>query len=233
MKKLIVIDTVLLLVFSIIPVNSSIETVAAPTEINKNISEVAIVEEISSRSLEEKRVEEQPIEEPTAPVEEPPVEEVPAPVEEIKKNLEFNIDSNLRILSNLSSEDFDKMLEGTALKGIGPALAQAEKEHGINGLYLLGLACLESSYGNSSFAKNRNNLVGWGAYDNNPQNAKYFSSKSECILYVANKLKTNYLSESGPYFNGYTATAINKKYSSDKKHAQKIVSIVNNLKNKI
>lgn len=221
MKKLIVIDTVLLLVFSIIPVNSSIETVAAPTEINKNISEVAIVEEISSRSIEENRVEE------------PPIEEVPAPVEEIKKNLEFNIDSDLRILSNLSSEDFEKMLEGTALKGIGPALAQAEKEHGINGLYLLGLACLESSYGNSSFAKNRNNLVGWGAYDNNPQNAKYFSSKSECILYVANKLKINYLSETGSYFNGYTATAINKKYSSDKKHAQKIVSIVNNLKNKI
>ena len=221
MKKLIVIDTALLLVFSIIPVNSSIETVAAPTEINKNISDVAIVEEISSRSLEENRTEE------------PPIEEVPAPVEEIKKNLEFNIDSDLRILSNLNSEDFDKMLEGTALKGIGQALEQAEKEHGINGLYLLGLACLESSYGNSSFAKNRNNLVGWGAYDNNPQNAKYFSSKSECILYVANKLKINYLSETGSYFNGYTATAINVKYSSDKKHAQKIVSIVNNLKNKI
>ena len=148
-------------------------------------------------------------------------------------NLDLTTTSDLRTPSNLKAEDYDKMLEGTNLYGIGTALEQAEKEHSVNGLYLMGLACLESGYGTSNYAVNRNNLVGWNAVNSNPNKASYFDSKEECILYVAEKLKTNYLSENGCYFNGYTAKAIDVKYCSDPKHAEKIVSIVNKLKNKI
>ena len=63
-------------------------------------------------------------------------------------NLELTVDSDLRVISNLNAEEFNKMLEGTNLNGLGGALEQAEKEHGINGLYLMGLACLESGYRN-------------------------------------------------------------------------------------
>lgn len=63
-------------------------------------------------------------------------------------NLELTTTSDLRIMSNLKAEDFNKMLEGTNLNGLGAALEQAEKEHNINGLYLMGLACLESGYRN-------------------------------------------------------------------------------------
>lgn len=148
-------------------------------------------------------------------------------------NLDITTTSDLRTPSNLKAEDYDKMLEGTNLYGIGKALEQAEKEHSVNGLYLMGLACLESGYGTSNYAVNRNNLVGWNAVNSNPNKASYFDSKEECILYVAEKLKTNYLSENGCYFNGYTAKAVDVKYCSDTEHADKIVSIVNKLKNKI
>ena len=148
-------------------------------------------------------------------------------------NLELTTESDLRIPSNLKAEDYNKMLDGTNLSGLGSALERAEKEHNVNGLYLMGLACLESGYGTSNYAVNRNNLVGWNAVNSNPNKASYFDSKEECILYVAEKLKTNYLSENGCYFNGYTAKAVDVKYCSDTEHADKIVSIVNKLKNKI
>lgn len=149
------------------------------------------------------------------------------------KNLTITVNSDLRNTSNLTAEEFDKMLEGTNLYGLGEALEKAEQEYSINGLYLMGLACLESGYGTSSYAINRNNLVGWNAVDSNSNKASYFESKLECILYVAGKLKTNYLSENGKYFNGYTAKAIDIKYCSDSNHADKIISIVNKLVKKL
>lgn len=87
--------------------------------------------------------------------------------------------------------------------------------------------------GTSSFARNRNNLVGWQAYDSNPNKAKYFNSKEECILYVAEKLKNNYLTEGGTYFEGFTAKDVDKHYCTDKEHANKIVKIVNKLKEEL
>ena len=93
---------------------------------------------------------------------------------------------------NLKIQKAKELLKNTNLKSIGSALVKAENEYNINGLYLMGLCCLESAYGTSSFAVNRNNLVGWNANDSNPQNASYFSSFEDCILKVAAKLKKNY-----------------------------------------
>lgn len=149
------------------------------------------------------------------------------------KNYNLTIESDLRNISNLNANEFNKMLSNTKLNGLGKSLEKAEKEYNINGLYLMGLACLESGYGTSNFAKNRNNLVGWGAYDSNPNKAKYFNSKDECVLYVAERLRTNYLSENGTYFEGYSAKAIDIHYSSDKEHANKIINIVNKLIEKL
>lgn len=142
-------------------------------------TEVDSTEQITSRSLEQPRTAES-------------IAEVsPKPV----INLELTVDSDLTVISNCTAEQFDEMLKGTKLEGLGSSLVKAEQESNVNGLYLMGLACLESSYGNSKYAKERNNLVGWNAVDSNPNKATYFTSKDECILYVANKLKTNYLTE--------------------------------------
>jgi beta-N-acetylglucosaminidase len=144
------------------------------------------------------------------------------------KNYNLTFDTDLRISTNLTAEDYENILP-IKLKGIGQSLEQAENDFKVNGLYLLGLICLESAYGTSSFAVNRNNLVGWNANDNNPNGASYFNSKSECILKVAEKLQKNYLTIGGCYFNGYTGQAVDIRYCSDKSHFSKIISIVNKL----
>lgn len=142
------------------------------------------------------------------------------------KNYNLEVDTDLRTKTYLLASDYDEMLDGTNLYGLGNALEKAENTYNINGLYLMGLACLESDYGRSGYAINRNNLVGWGAYDSNPDKAHYFESKDECILSVSSKLKDWYLTENGMYFNGYTARDIDIKYCTDKEHADKIIKIV-------
>ena len=153
--------------------------------------------------------------------------------QKVEKNYSLTVDSDLRIASNATAEDIDKMLEGTALHGLGNAFVEAEKKYNVNALYMMGLAALESAWGTSGYAVYRNNLYGWNAVDSNPDNATYFNSKEEATLYVAKKLKQNYLTENGAYFEGYSPRAIDVHYCTDKQHADKIVSIVNSLTEKL
>lgn len=196
MKRLLIINIILILLIYIIPSNNIEITKEEIIQIRETIK-------ITNRGMEQKRN---------------------------IKNLNIDVNSDLRILSNLTAEEYNKMLENTELNNLGNALEKAEKEYEINGLYLMGLACLESGYGKSEFARKRNNLVGWNAVNSNPKKASYFESKEECILYVAKRLKTNYLNKNGCYFNGYSARAIDVKYCTDKKHADKIIQIINKLK---
>ena len=152
---------------------------------------------------------------------------------QIQKNLTLSVNSDLRVASNVTSEEIDKMLEGTKLHGLGSAFVEAEQKYGVNALYMMGLACLESGFGNSAFAQKRNNLYGWNAVDSNPNNASTFSSQKEATLYVASKLQSNYLTEGGVYYEGYSPRAVDVHYCTDKAHADKIVSIVNNLLQKL
>ena len=120
MKKLIIINLILVSLFYIIPIPSEEVVIEQACEqVNVQVSE-----QVSNRS-DEYRVQELPT-----------------------VNLSLTVDSDLRIISNVSANDYNKMLEGTELAGLGSALEQAEKEHGVNGLYLMGLACLESGYRN-------------------------------------------------------------------------------------
>lgn len=149
------------------------------------------------------------------------------------RNLTLSVNSDLRVASNVTSEEVDKMLEGTKLHGLGSAFVEAEQKYGVNALYMMGLACLESGFGNSAFAQKRNNLYGWNAVDSNPNNASTFTNKKEATLYVASKLQSNYLTEGGVYYEGYSPRAVDVHYCTDKAHADKIVNIVNNLLQKL
>ena len=150
-----------------------------------------------------------------------------------EKNYNLTVDSDLRVASNATAEDIDKMLEGTALHGLGNAFVEAEKKYNVNALYMMGLAALESAWGTSGYAIYRNNLYGWNSVDSNPDNATYFKSKEEATLYVASKLQKNYLTRGGAYFEGYSPRAIDVHYCTDKQHADKIVNIVSNLVEKL
>lgn len=150
-----------------------------------------------------------------------------------EKNLELTVDSDLRVASNVTAEEIDVMLSGTLLQGLGSAFVRVEQEYGVNALYMMGLACIESAWGQSEFAVKRNNLYGWNAVDSNPRKATSFNSKEECTLYVASKLKANYLTEGGAYHEGFSARSIDVHYCTDKQHADKIVNVVSNLVKKL
>ena len=124
MKRLVVINMILISLISIIPAKKEVVTEKVVTE---NVETVE--KEITSRSSDEPRVNETEVEETVKTV-----------------NYKLTVESDLRAASNVSADEYNKMLEGTNLAGLGGALEQAEKEHGVNGLYLMGLACLESAY---------------------------------------------------------------------------------------
>lgn len=150
-------------------------------------------------------------------------------VETTAKNYVVTVDMDLRTPSNATAEDIEKMLAGTKLAGLGQAFVDAEKTYGVNALYMMGLAAEESGYGTSNYAVKRNNLYGWGAVDSNPDLAKHFETKYSATLFVASKLKANYLTEGGAYHEGYSARSVDVHYCTDKKHADKIVSCINYL----
>ena len=52
-------------------------------------------------------------------------------------------------------------------------------------------------------------------------------------MFVASKLKANYLTEGGAYHEGFSARSIDVHYCTDKRHADKIVKIVSDLLKKL
>ena len=57
------------------------------------------------------------------------------------------------------------------------------KQHGFAPQVPIAQCALESHKGTSSFALNRNNFCGLGAFDSNPDNAMRFESPEECAQY--------------------------------------------------
>ena len=149
------------------------------------------------------------------------------------EKLYFNYEMNLLTPSYIKEETLAKAFENTKMKGLEKYFIQAEKETGINALYLAGLAVHESGWNTSKFAEKRNNLFGWQAYDNDLDKTKYFESKGECILFVAERLKTLYLNENGMFHNGYTMESISSRYASDKDHAKKVYKNIEKILDKI
>ncbi|MNJ90624.1 putative endo-beta-N-acetylglucosaminidase precursor [compost metagenome] len=140
---------------------------------------------------------------------------------------------DLRTPSGLSSEDIEKILEGTKFAGLGAAFAKAEEKYHINAYYLIAHAAWESSWGTSKLAKNKNNLFGFAAYDNSAyKSATKFNTKEDCIYRVAEFVNEHYLDEDGDHYNGPTLKGMNKKYASDEQWANGIASVIKSLVNR-
>jgi len=133
------------------------------------------------------------------------------------RNTDISFDMNLLTKSNLTSSEYEKMFANTSMSGLGKAFEQAEQETGVNGIYLAGLGCLESSWGRSGFAQTRNNLFGYQSYDTNLDATKRFDTKEQGVVFVASKIKSNYLTQSGAYHSGYTIQSVSNRYATDKR----------------
>lgn len=149
------------------------------------------------------------------------------------ERLYFNYEMSLLTPSYIKEETLAKAFQNTKMQGLEKYFIQAEKETGINALYLAGLAVHESGWNTSKFAEKRNNLFGWQAYDNDLDKTKYFESKGECILFVAERIKTLYLNENGMFHSGYTIESVSSRYASDKDHAKKVYKNIEKILDKI
>lgn len=88
----------------------------------------------------------------------------------------------LLVRDKITTEQLDNLLqtyplipEGSLLKrdGVAEAFIDIQDEYGVSALGLLAIACLESAYGTSHIAREKQNLFGWGAVDTNPFNGAW------------------------------------------------------------
>lgn len=97
-------------------------------------------------------------------------------------NSDDEVTRSLRYKDAVTVEELDRLLhdyplipENSLLKrdGVAEAFIRAQDNYGVSALGLLSIACLESAYGTSRIARNKQNLFGWGAVDSNPYNGAW------------------------------------------------------------
>lgn len=106
------------------------------------------------------------------------------------------------------------------------AFIDNQNKYGVNGAAILCMAIHESDWGTSNIARNKNNLFGWGAFDDNTGNATAYSSVSSCVeAQMADNL-ANYMDvKANVYFTmslGNKGGGFITKYASDPYWAEKI-----------
>lgn len=143
----------------------------------------------------------------------------------------FNSNTNLLSLSGLTVDEINNLLAGKGkLAGLGQAFIDVENRDGINALWGIAQAALETGWGTSAIAEDKNNLFGITAYDANPYgDASSYNSPADCVEYWGDFLKKNYLTPGGAYYVSTTPAGVARHYASDPNYAAKVVSIMNSL----
>lgn len=143
---------------------------------------------------------------------------------------EVSIDTFEGVLepSNLTPEQLEEGLLYN-LKDCSETFIQAETDTGVNAVFLASVAALESGWGRSDVALYQNNLFGWTS----SSGYSYFSSYDECILIVAENLKSMYLQPDGKYFSGYEVSDVNKHYNGSKFWEDNVQDIMTQIQNRI
>ena len=106
-------------------------------------------------------------------------------------------------ITDVTAEELENAVntlkENNGLKGLGDYFIEAQNKYNINAIMLVAIACLESAYGTSKLAIEKNNLFGLRAndeYRDDPSKyGDYFSTKEDCIDYAGHKLRYQYLEE--------------------------------------
>lgn len=144
-----------------------------------------------------------------------PIIEIPEPEEPKIVFDTYSGDSNIKCSSNLTAEQIDILLEGTDLHGIGQAVYEIEEKNGINAFFTISVASLESGYGSSALAKNKNNLFGMLGCS--------FKSRESCVRYFG-ELINDY--EYNHNIN-MTPNSINTRYCTESKWKSDVVWLMN------
>ena len=155
----------------------------------------------------------------------------------------FNLESpflfkDLTEATNYSAEDLDKVfsllnIDNSLLENKGATFKEAEKHYHINALYLLAHSALESDWGRSKIAKDKNNFFGITAYDTTPYlSAKTFDDVDKGILGATKWIKENYIDRDRTFL-GNKASGMNVQYASDPYWGEKIASVMMKINEKL
>ena len=155
----------------------------------------------------------------------------------------FNLENpflfkDLTEVTNYSAEDLDKVfsllnIDNSLLENKGATFKEAEEHYHINALYLLAHSALESDWGRSKIAKDKNNFFGITAYDTTPYlSAKTFDDVDKGILGATKWIKENYI-DRGRTFLGNKASGMNVEYASDPYWGEKIASVMMKINEKL
>lgn len=145
---------------------------------------------------------------------------------------------DLRKPTNYTAEELDKVyslmnIKGSRLAGKGAVFKEAEERYQINALYLIAHSALESSWGRSQIAKDKNNFFGIAAYDTTPyDSAKSFDDVDKGILGAAKWIRENYI-DNGRTYLGNKSSGMNVLYASDPYWGEKIASIMMSINSKL
>ena len=144
--------------------------------------------------------------------------------------------SNLKSRTNYTAADINRLysLMGASdskLAGKGATFKAAEQRYGVNALYLVAHSALESAWGRSKIAKDKNNFFGISAYDDTPYtSATKFDDVDSGIMGAARWINSKYLHNSGYPANGAylgnKAGGMNINYATAPYWGESIASIM-------
>lgn len=135
--------------------------------------------------------------------------------------------ASIRSSSPYSAKAFDQYLQSidSPLAGEGDVFKRAEETYGVNALFLLAVAGHESRFGTSDIAREKRNLFGFRATDDDPSgNATTFETVEASVDAAAELFATKYVK--GPYargdYPGNKQEGINIFYASDPYWGEKV-----------
>lgn len=165
--------------------------------------------------------------------------------------INVNIEMELNKSTGLTLKDYQKIFKDLPndTNGIFEENAEVfynmDKKYNVNGIFIASIAIHESAWGTSQIAQDKNNLFGYGSYDDTPYESSYdFSSYAEGIETVTKSLVKYYLNPAGTkiydgetasawYYNGPTLEGVNQRYASDPDWHTKVYSYMEMLYNRL
>lgn len=141
-----------------------------------------------------------------------------------------------RSKTSFSAAQLDSLTASKAqgkLNNLGSSFIQYQEEFGTNAALVYSVAVLESGWGTSYIAKQKNNLFGHGAVDSNPlYGANGYKTPADSVYYHSKVfISEGYcdpLDYGGRYYGshlGNKESGINVKYASDPYWGEKVASI--------
>jgi beta-N-acetylglucosaminidase len=154
-------------------------------------------------------------------------------------SLPFTVDSNLNGFVSVTGAQLQAAMSAmrpnnNGLLAYAQTFVDVARTLNINPYYIAAHAAWETGWGTSSIFLKKNNPFGYGAYDKSPyDSAISFNSVADGVSWAMTKIKQDYLTQGGRFYNGSTLHGMNVLYATDPNWANGIVGIMNSLRNRV